>query len=54
MAHRRKIGKRDPGFFRRCMRAMKGRKGVRDHRGLCAKIHKKVTGIWPGEHKRKK
>jgi len=45
------FGREDPGLHTRCVEYMKGRKGVQNPEALCAKIHYKVTGEWPGEHR---
>lgn len=40
---------KDPGLFTRCM-ATAGAKKASDPAAYCAAIHKKITGMWPGEH----
>ncbi len=40
---------KDPGLFTRCM-ATAGARKASDPAAYCAAIHKKITGMWPGEH----
>lgn len=53
---REHIGFEDPGFFTRCVAMMSKREGITDPNGLCAMIHQRALGRWPGEdpEKRKK
>ncbi len=41
------LGKSDPGFFKRCMKAPFN---VKDKEAFCAFLHKKVIGIFPSQH----
>lgn len=46
----------DPGMYTQCVKSLskyKG-KGVKDPEGLCAWLHYKAKGIWPGEHRSSK
>ncbi len=47
----RRLGKKDPGFFRRCMKfPFKGR-GFRDKKAFCAWLHERVLHYWPGSRR---
>ena len=39
----------DPGLFTRCMETA-GAKKASDPAAYCAAVHKKISGMWPGEH----
>lgn len=41
------IGWRTDGAMKRCIAKLRGK--VREPGGLCAELHKKVTGEWPAE-----
>jgi hypothetical protein len=44
----------DPHFFTKCMGAEEISSYDEDaKKAICAKAHKLVTGIWPGQHKKK-
>jgi 2'-5' RNA ligase len=38
-----------PGGFRRCVKRLRDEPGVADPEGLCATMHHRATGKWPGE-----
>lgn len=38
-----------PGGFRRCVKRLRDEPGVIDPEGLCATMHHRATGKWPGE-----
>lgn len=38
-----------PGGFRRCVKRLRNEPGVIDPEGLCATMHHRATGKWPGE-----
>lgn len=38
-----------PGGFRRCVKRLRDEPGVFDPEGLCATMHHRATGKWPGE-----
>lgn len=38
-----------PGGFRRCVKRLRDEPGVTDPEGLCATMHHRATGKWPGE-----
>lgn len=44
-----KIRWRTPGDFTRCVRALTGK--MRDPKGYCAELHKRATGVWPGDRR---
>jgi hypothetical protein len=44
-----KIRIAQPGGFRRCVKALRDEPGVSDPEGLCATLHHRATGKWPGE-----
>ena len=44
-----KIAWGTPGDFRRCVRHLNKHMPGRAE-GYCAKLHKRATGMWPGEH----
>jgi len=39
----------DPGLFTRCMKTA-GAQKASDPAAYCASVHKKISGMWPGEH----
>ncbi|HEX7090634.1 MAG TPA: HK97 family phage prohead protease [Longimicrobiales bacterium] len=49
----RHVGRRDPGFFRRCMRTSFGAFQPSDKASFCAWLHQQCTGIFPGAHRRR-
>lgn len=40
-----------PGDFTRCVAALRGK--IRDEKGYCAELHKRATGMWPGDRRNK-
>lgn len=42
-----KIRWNTPGDFTRCVRHL--RKYIKDPEGYCAELHKRMTGVWPGD-----
>jgi len=49
----RRVGRRDPGFFRRCMQTSFGSFQPADKASFCAWLHRQCTGIYPGAHRRR-
>lgn len=39
-----------PGSFDKCVRKLRGKEGIYDPEGLCAELHHRATGKWPGQH----
>lgn len=37
------------GSFDKCVRKLRGKEGIYDPEGLCAELHHRATGKWPGE-----
>ena len=44
-------GQKDPGLFTKCVETLNGKEGIIDAKSLCAWLHFKATGKYPGSHR---